>query len=142
MTRTPLIFRTIQRPAFDDLDPFGHMNTTRFVSAFLHHRFTGLREVLGLDLAALAALPFVFVTRHLSVDFVKSIRGDEAFAITSRVVEVGEMDCEVSGEMQDSRGNVAATFLLRLTCVSKQTQRACPWGHGFMDRFFEATPPG
>jgi acyl-CoA thioesterase FadM len=138
MARAPLTFRTIQRAAFDDLDPFGHMNTSSYVAAFLDHRFTGLREVLGLDLAALAQLPFILVTRRLGVEFVKSIQGDEAFEIVSRVSAVGDGDCQICGEMHNGRGQLAATFQLSIACVSKETRRSSKWSPGFMDRFFAA----
>jgi acyl-CoA thioesterase FadM len=136
MHRTPITFRTVQRAAFHDLDPFGHMNTTSYVAAFLDHRFTGLREVLGLDLATLSALPFIIVTRHLTVEFLKSIQGDESFEIVSRVTEAAAGDCQVSGEMINSRGQLAARFQLGLACVSKDTRRGTAWNAGFMDRFF------
>lgn len=139
MSKTPLIFRSVQRPAFHELDPYGHMNTAHYVSAFLNHRFTGLREMLELDLAALSALPFIIVTRQMSIDFVKSIRADDPFTMTSWVSEVGEMDCDIRGEMHDARERLAATFQLRLVCVSKSSQRACAWPENFMARFFEAS---
>jgi acyl-CoA thioesterase FadM len=136
MSKKPITFRTTRRATFDDLDPYGHMNTSRYVAAFLEHRFDGLREVLGLGLAALAELPFSLITRRISVDFVKSIRGDEPFEIISHVAVVSETDCEVWGEMHDARGALAARFQLGIACVSKASRRPCAWPEGFMERFF------
>jgi acyl-CoA thioesterase FadM len=118
------------------------MNTASYVSAFLNHRFTGLRERLGLDLSALGELPFILVTSQLRVEFSRALRGDEPFEMTSWVSDVGDTDCEVRGEMHAGQGRLAASFQLRIACVSKQTSRAARWSDGFLDRFFEPAGDG
>jgi acyl-CoA thioesterase FadM len=137
MGRTPITFRTAHRASFHDLDPFGHMTTHRYVQAFLDHRFTGLREVLGLDLGALAQLPFIIVTQAMSFELHRAVHGDEAYEILSSVTEYGKCDCQVSGEMLGTHGRRIASFKLTVVCVSKETRRSRPWDSEFIARFFE-----
>jgi acyl-CoA thioesterase FadM len=56
MQSTPRICRTSHRASFLVLDPFGHMNTAHYLSFFLEHRFSALREI-GLDLTAIGSCP-------------------------------------------------------------------------------------
>ncbi len=136
MERLPRKFRTKHHASFQVLDPFGHMNTVQYLTFFLEHRFDALRD-LGLDLAAIARLPFVFVTRRADVTYQKPIVGDEAFTITSSVLSFGDIDCHVRCEMQKGDGSVAATCDLTLVCVAKETRRPAPWNPEFVARFYE-----
>jgi YbgC/YbaW family acyl-CoA thioester hydrolase len=137
MARTPIIFRTQHRASFQDLDAFGHMTTARYIEAFIDHRFTGLREALGLDLAALSKLPVIIVTRKLSFEFHRPVHADETFEIASHVAEWGESDCLITGQLQGAQGRKISACQMTAACVDRESRRACRWPVGLMERFFQ-----
>ncbi len=137
--RTPLIFVSRGRARFAELDPYGHVNTNHYLGYFLDHRFVGLRERLGLDIASLRTLSHLFVTRKVSLDFLRPLVADEEFEITSFVSEVLDRSCTVQMTLSKVDGTQAARCLLELVCIEKQTLRPCSWPTELIERFFEAT---
>jgi YbgC/YbaW family acyl-CoA thioester hydrolase len=133
---TPVRFESSHHPTFDDLDPFGHLGSLRYLSLFLEHRWTALRAI-GLDLATVAKLPIAFVTKDIALSFKRPVRGDQELRIASSVVSWGEKDCVVHCEMH-AADRVAATCEITLVCVGKEDQRPMPWPSDFKARFFES----
>ncbi len=135
--RTPIRFDTSHRAKFSDLDPNGHVNTERYLSYFLDHRFNGIRERLGWGLKELAALPVFFVVRKVELEFRKPVFGDEPFRITSAVKNVGTASCEVQCELSKGEGIVASACRLDLVCLDRKTMAPTPWPEEVIGRFFE-----
>lgn len=139
MERRPKIFHTTHQANFSVVDAFAHMGTVQYASFFIEHRWIGLRGI-GLDLATVNGLPVYFATKSMNINFERPIRCDEAFSITSRVVEWRESDCLTHCEMNKADGKLAASCELIIVCVSKATNRATPWTSDVLDRFFEESP--
>ena len=137
----PVVFITNHRVKFTDIDPYGHLNTNYFISYFIEHRFQGLREVLGLDLKTLSALPIVFYTSKISVEFKKPLYGDEVFSIESATDCFDDYTVLVKGVMKKVNGTVAAIYELRLVCVDKANNRPISWPPEIVKMFFEDTSP-
>ena len=135
--KKPIVFNTIHRSRFSDLDPYGHMNTLHYISYFIDHRFTECRQKLQLDLKAMSELPIIFVNSGIQVKFRKPIFGDEEFSITSKITEVTEKNCVVDLEMKKTNGDIASTCRLDIICLDKKNQRPTPWPAEFIERFFE-----
>ena len=125
----PVRFETTHRPRFSDLDPFGHVNTERYVGYFLEHRFTGLRERLGLDLKTISNLPVAFVIGSLQIEFLRPLIGDLPFTIQSQVIEWGEKDCMIECALFDSRGKEATRCKMRCVCVENSGMRRMPFSN-------------
>ena len=136
-TKTPIQFKTQHRSKFFEIDPYGHMNTTHYINYFLEHRFTGMREFIGYDLATISKLEVAFFTRKLDVEFVRAISGDEPFEIISSTTSVGETDAVVVGEAVKENGKTATKYRMELVSVDKTTGRPVPWPAHVIDRFFK-----
>ena len=139
--KTPVQFKTQHRSKFFEIDPYGHMNTNHYITHFLEHRFTGMREFIGYDLAALNRLEVAFFTRRLDVEFVRPIAGDESFHIISSTASVGESDAVVVGEAVKENGKVATKYHLEMVCVDKTTGRPMPWPTHVIDKFYTDGAP-
>ena len=87
MTRSPIVFRTKQRVAFSDLDPYHHVTTAAYSRYYINHRMHGLRDTLGWDMKAIEGLPFMAWVKRMEVDFVKPALPDQELTITSFVRE-------------------------------------------------------
>jgi len=133
----PIQFKTTHRASFQEIDSYGHLNTLHYVSYFLSHRFTALRERFELDMKSISELEIAFYTKNLEVAFIRPILGDQLFAINSLVSEKGDGDCKVSCEMLDSKDRTLAKCVMHLVCIDKNTGKPTKWPEGFMDRFYE-----
>lgn len=76
MNKTPIVYKTVHRINFSDLDPYNHMRTAAYASYYIDHRMTGLRENVGWDLKTLNKLPFMLWTKRMEMDFIKPVLGD------------------------------------------------------------------
>jgi len=132
----PKIFKSTHRCSFIELDPFGHMNTVFYLSHYIEHRFTGMREESGLDLKAIEQLPFVFVTKDLKIDFIRSVLGDDIFIIESHVSAWHEKECQVLCKMMSKDGKLFSKCEFTFTCILKSNKKPGPWPTGTKEMFF------
>ena len=133
----PRLYRSKHRCSFIELDPFGHMNTLYYLSHYLEHRFTGMREVSGLDLRKISELPFIFVTKDLKIEFVRSVLADSTFAIESEIDTWQENSCTVSCRMLTEEGKLLSKCSFTFTCILKGSNQSGPWPKGVKELFFE-----
>jgi acyl-CoA thioester hydrolase len=134
----PLIFTSKDRAKFFELDPYGHMNTQFYISHFLEHRMTCLREFLGWDLNYISKSPFAFVVKDIKVDFLRSIIGDKEFQIKSYVSEFQEKTCTVSMTMEDpSSGKPISSCVMTLACLEKSSLKSIAWPKEIKLKFYE-----
>ena len=137
MARTPLIFKTIHRIRFSDLDPYDHMRTAAYAAYFVDHRMEGLCDEIGWDLKALEALPFMAWVRRLEIDFVRPALGDQTVTITSFVREFRGPDAHIECEMRDEGGKEIAHCVMVVAYVDRATKRASDWTADAMAQFYE-----
>jgi YbgC/YbaW family acyl-CoA thioester hydrolase len=135
--RVPRLLRSKHSASFNVLDPFGHVSTQHYLTFFLEHRWVAFREQLGVTLASLARLPFMFVVRKATIEYLQPVLGDDSFEITSRVVRAGEVDFTVLCELRKDGGKLAATCELVLVTLSKETRRPAPPTPEFLDMLYE-----
>lgn len=134
--RKPIVFHTKHRAKFHEIDPFGHLNNVHYLGYYNEHRWTGLRERLNLGLQEASKLPFAFYTKHIAINYLRPIFGDEEFEIKSWVDEQTEHECTVKAEIYKN-GSVVSNFQMQLVCVDAKTGRKQPWDQIFMNRFYE-----
>lgn len=138
VSRTPIYFETRHRARFREIDAYGHMNMTHYVTYISDHRFQGMREVLGLGFKELEELPVAFFIRHFGIDYRRPLMADQEFVIRSHVAELGRAQCVVAFEMTDAlNGDMVATAEMRIGCIVKATGRPGGWPEGLMERFFQ-----
>ena len=137
-SRTPRVLTSTHTASFNVLDPFGHMSTQHYLPFFLEHRWVAFREQLGVTLASLAKMPFIFVVRKATVDFLLPVLADDTFVIRSQLIKAGEVDFTVQCEMRKADGKVAATCELVLVTIAKETRRPTPPNDEFLNLLYEA----
>jgi acyl-CoA thioester hydrolase len=127
MAKNPVIFETIHRVKFSDLDPYNHLRTAAYAGYFVDHRMEGLRGRIGWDLQTLAELPFMVWVKRLEIEFLKPAFGDQEITITSFVREFRESDADIECRMADAGGKELSRCRMIVTCVDKATQRPMTW---------------
>lgn len=138
MSPTPIVFRSVHRIRFSDLDPYDHVSTGNYAIYFVDHRMQGLRDHIGWDLATLATLPFMVWVRRMEIDFLRPVRADQEITITSFVREFRGADVLIDCTMADSAGKPVSRCLMTVAHVDKATQRSTPWPEDRMALFYQA----
>ena len=137
MLRTPVVYKSMHRIKFSDLDPYNHVRTAVYSAYYVDHRMDGLREHIGWDLKTLAKLPFMIWVRRMEVDFLRSAVGDQEITITSFVREFSGPDAHIECNMVDEPGKNLSSCLMIVACIDKNTNRAMDWPAETMALFFE-----
>jgi acyl-CoA thioester hydrolase len=137
MSRTPLVFRTVHRIQFADLDLYNHLRTAAYATYFVEHRMEGVREHLGWDLKTIAELPFMVWVRRLEIDYVRPVRGEQSVTITSFVREFSGADALVECTMADANGTTLSRCMMTVAHVDRATLRSTPWPDEAIALFFE-----
>jgi acyl-CoA thioester hydrolase len=133
----PIVFETVHRIRFSDVDLYHHMSTARYAAYYLDHRLDGLRDALGWDMKALAGLPFMAVVRRLEIDFIRPVRGDQEITIHSFVREFQGPDATIDCAMVDAAGKEVSRCLMIVAYVDRGTNRAADWPEHVAALFFE-----
>ena len=137
MSKTPVIYKSMHRIKFSELDPYNHLRTEVYAGYYIDHRTDGLRQYAGWDLKTLAKLPFMVWVRRMEVDFIRPAIGDQEITITSFVREFRGSDAHIECKMLDDVGRELSRCLMIVAYVDKATNRATDWPVDIMALFFE-----
>ena len=137
MSKSPVVYKSVHRIKFSDLDPYNHMRTAVYSAYFIDHRMDGLREHAGWDLKTLAKLSFMVWVRRMEIDFLQPAVGDQEVTITSYVREFCGVDAYIECSMVDKAEKIVSRCLMIVACVDKGTSRAMEWPAETMALFFE-----
>lgn len=135
--KSPKIFVTNHRARFSEIDPHQILNNEHYLSYFMDHRMTGLRENLGWDLKTMMTLPIFFVVRSVAIDYKRPVIGDVPFKITSRVLEAKDTDIDVGCEMLAEDGKLHATCRMTVTALDPKSRKPTSWPEDIKNLFFE-----
>jgi acyl-CoA thioester hydrolase len=135
--QSPRIFKSVHHMRFSEMDPYGHMNTTHYLTYFLEHRFECMRKQLGWDLKTISEMPQAFLTVSAKVDYLRPVRPDQEFEITSYLNAAGTTKVQLLGEMKLADGKIAAKLELIVVCFDKASQRVIHWPPGLVELFVE-----
>jgi acyl-CoA thioester hydrolase len=138
VSRNPIVFKTLHRIRFSDLDPYEHMSTGNYAIYFVDHRMQGLRDRLGWDVAAMSKLPFMAWVRRLEIDFLKPVLPDQEVTITSFVRDFNGPDAVVECTMSDAEGKPLSRCLMTVAHVDRATRRSTPWPPERAALFYES----
>ncbi len=142
MSRAPIVYKSMHRIKFSELDPYNHVSTGIYATYYVDHRMEGLRAYVGWDLKTLATLPFMVWVRRMEIDFLRPARGDQEIIITSFVREFRGADALIECSMVDSAGRNISRCLMTVAHVDKETNRATDWPPNVMALFFEPAAAG
>jgi acyl-CoA thioester hydrolase len=131
----PIIFETNHRVKFREIDAYGHMNMSHYLTYYTDHRFEGMRRFVDLDLKRLEALPFAFHTRNISIDYIRPLFADQEFVIRSQVTEWNKVSLVVEFEMKNASDEIISKAKMKVGCIDKQSSKPGAWPTGFAEQF-------
>ncbi|WP_165877397.1 acyl-CoA thioesterase [Agromyces fucosus] len=137
MSPTPIVYETVHRIAFSELDPFQHVSTGNYARYFTDHRMEGLGRYAGWDLPTLGSLGFMTWVRRMEIDFIRPLTADQEVSIISFVREFRGPDAMIECTMTDAAGTTVSTCLMVVAHVDGRTRRATDWPAELQALFFE-----
>jgi YbgC/YbaW family acyl-CoA thioester hydrolase len=122
MEKTPASFYIIR---FNDCDPLGHLNNSRYLDYFLNAREDHLRESYGVDLREWAQRGDAFVVHSHEIRYLRPALYNESVMIQSSLIGVGDSWLLVELLMYDQERQLKA-----LRALAKKRPRG---NHGRAD---------
>ena len=120
MEKTPASFYIIR---FNDCDPLGHLNNSRYLDYFLNAREDHLRESYGVDLREWAQRGDAFVVHSHEIRYLRPALYNESVMIQSSLIGVGDSWLLVELLMYDQERQLKAILWTRFTHIDPQTGR-------------------
>lgn len=119
METNPRTFYTIR---FNDCDPFGHLNNSRYIDYFLNAREDHLKEHYSIDLKEWAAKGIGFVVSRHEIQYIRAVTYNDTVCIQSALVGYGDNYLEVEMQMYDKdQQNLKAVLLSKFTQINLRT---------------------
>lgn len=119
METKPRTFYTIR---FNDCDPFGHLNNSRYIDYFLNAREDHLKEHYSIDLKEWAAKGIGFVVSRHEIQYIRAVTYNDTVCIQSALVGYGDNYLEVEMQMYDKdQQNLKAVLLSKFTQINLRT---------------------
>ncbi|HVU58710.1 MAG TPA: acyl-CoA thioesterase [Puia sp.] len=119
METKPRTFYTIR---FNDCDPFGHLNNSRYIDYFLNAREDHLKEHYSIDLKEWAAKGIGFVVSRHEIQYIRAVSYNDTVCIQSALVGYGDNYIEVEMQMYDKeQQNRKAVLLSKFTQIDLRT---------------------
>lgn len=120
MEKTPLSFYTVR---FNDCDPLGHLNNSRYLDYFLNAREDHLKEHYGIDLREWVQQGKVFVIHSHEIRYLRPAFHNEIVGIQSMLIGAGESSLLVEMAMFDNERQLKALMWTKFTRINARTGR-------------------
>ncbi|HXD76668.1 MAG TPA: acyl-CoA thioesterase [Puia sp.] len=118
MEKFPLSWYTVR---FNDCDPFGHLNNSKYIDYFLNAREDHLRDLYDIDLKAWAQQGQSFVVTQHEIRYLRPANYNEAVAIRSALIGCGESWLQVEMCMFGRDGQLKSILWTVFTRVHPAT---------------------
>ena len=121
METTPSTFYTVR---FNDCDPLGHLNNSKYIDYFLNAREDHLKASYGIDLKEWASRGLGFVVSRHEIQYIRAVTYNETICIRSALAGYGDnyLDVEMLMYDQDQQG-LKAILWSRFIHINTQTGR-------------------
>jgi len=139
MEKTPVSFYTVR---FNDCDPLGHLNNSRYLDYFLNAREDHLREAYGIDLREWAEQGNAFVVHSHEIRYLRPALYNEVVSIQTGLIGAGETWLLVEMSMFDRDQQLKAILWSRFTHINPRTGRKEPHSAQLLDFVRQVLLPG
>jgi YbgC/YbaW family acyl-CoA thioester hydrolase len=118
MEKFPQSFYTIR---FNDCDPFGHLNNSKYIDYFLNAREDHLKDHYDIDLKVWAQEGNAFVVSAHDIRYIRPATYNESVAIRSVLIATGESWLQVEMTMFGHDGQLKAILWTTFTRIHPAT---------------------
>ncbi|GGA93811.1 acyl-CoA thioesterase [Puia dinghuensis] len=118
MEKTPMSFYTVR---FNDCDPMGHLNNSKYIDYFLNAREDHLKEHYGIDLKEWAQRGDLFVVSQHEIRYLRPVTYNERVGIQSALIGWGDSFLMVEMLMFDEARQLKTILWTRFTRINART---------------------
>jgi YbgC/YbaW family acyl-CoA thioester hydrolase len=120
MEKAPVSFYKVR---FNDCDPLGHLNNSKYIDYFLNAREDHLKDSYGIDLKEWVAQGNIFVVSGHEIRYVRPVTYNEIVSIRSALIGWGETWLLVEMLMYDADNQLKAILWTNFTRINARTGR-------------------
>jgi YbgC/YbaW family acyl-CoA thioester hydrolase len=120
MEKTPRSFYTVR---FNDCDPLGHLNNSKYIDYFLNAREDHLKTAYGIDLKVWAQRGDMFVVNQHEIRYLRPVTYNDVVCIQSALIAWGDTWLMVEMLMLDEDGQLKAILWTKFTRINAKTGR-------------------
>lgn len=118
---------------FNDCDPFGHLNNSKYIDYMLNAREDHLANFHNIELLDFHKQGFGWVVSNHEIQYIRPAAYNEKVGIMSDLIEAGDSHLLVEMRMYDESLKVLKSILwTRFTCINMKTFRKEKHSDGFM----------
>jgi acyl-CoA thioester hydrolase len=118
MEKTPISFYTVR---FNDCDPLGHLNNSKYIDYFLNAREDHLKEHYNIDLKEWAQQDIAFVVTQHEIRYLRPATYNESVGIQSALIGWGDTWLQVEMLMFDGARQLKAILWTKFTRIDPRT---------------------
>jgi YbgC/YbaW family acyl-CoA thioester hydrolase len=118
MEKVPVSFYKVR---FNDCDPLGHLNNSKYIDYFLNAREDHLKDSYGIDLKEWAAQGHVFVVNSHEIRYLRPVTYNEIISIRTALIGWGETSLQVEMLMYDANKELKAILWTSFTRINART---------------------
>lgn len=112
---------------FTSVDPYGHLNTNRYLEMFVNHRVSAPDEKASVSTVAIAKEQRIgFVFHRIEMDFLSPVMVGEKVRMASWIESLSKAGFRVHGLMIGANSRVRCAFVAELKSVSLESGRLIP----------------
>lgn len=109
---------------FNDCDPFGHLNNSKYIDYMLNAREDHLSQFYNIELGDFHKQGFGWVVTTHEIQYIRPAAYNEKICIQSDLIDVGDSHLLVEMKMYDEAANTLKAILwTKFTCVNMKTSR-------------------
>ncbi|HEY0679560.1 MAG TPA: acyl-CoA thioesterase [Chitinophagaceae bacterium] len=128
---------------FNDCDPFGHLNNSKYIDYMLNAREDHLRHYHQLDLDTFYKQGIGWVVSNHEIRYVRPASYNETVCIESDLIDAGDSSLLVEMRMlNESRTSLKALLWSTFTCVNIRTGKKENHSQDFMEKANQLLVPG
>jgi YbgC/YbaW family acyl-CoA thioester hydrolase len=115
---------TLYTVRFNDCDPLGHLNNSKYIDYFLNAREDHLKESYGIDLKEWASRGLGFVVSRHEIQYIRAVTYNDIICIRSVLFGYGDNYLDVEMSMYDqAKQSLKAILWSRFTRINTRTGR-------------------
>ncbi len=109
---------------FNDCDPFGHLNNSKYIDYLLNAREDHLSQFYNIELGDFHKQGFGWVVTNHEVQYIRPAAYNEKICIQSDLIEAGDSHLLVEMRMYDESANTLKAILwTKFTCINMKTAK-------------------
>jgi YbgC/YbaW family acyl-CoA thioester hydrolase len=120
MEKAPQSFYTVR---FNDCDPLGHLNNSKYIDYFLNAREDHLKEYYNIDLREWAQQGIAFVVTQHEIRYLRPATYNESVGIRSALIGWGDTWLQVEMLMFDKNQQLKAILWTKFTRIDPATSK-------------------